>query len=107
MNEILISASQHLYPYLYKIAMAITAACLVLFGDHVNGWIRDMVKGYNFFVRLSVFIIVVTFGYGLLTLLLAKVLEQTLDMIPSLYLCPVLIVIFVIIGIIAEEKKHI
>ena len=107
MNEILISASQTLRPYLYKIAMAITAACLVLFGDHVNGWIREMVKGYNFVIRLMVFIIVVTFGYGILTLMLAKILEQALDMIPSLYLCPTLIVIFVIIGIIAEEKKHI
>jgi hypothetical protein len=107
MNEILISASQSLCPYLYKIAMAITAACLVLFGDHVNGWIRDMVKSYNFFIRLTVFIIVVTFGYGALTLLLAKALEQVLIMIPALYLLPVLMLIFIIIGIIAEEKKHI
>jgi len=107
MNDILVSASQSLCPYLYKIAMAITAACLVLFGNHVNGFIRDMVKGYNFFLRLAVFIIVVTFGYGALSLLLGKILEQFLAMIPLLYLCPVLIVIFIIIGIIAEEKKHI
>ncbi|MDD4872632.1 MAG: DUF3392 family protein [Kiritimatiellae bacterium] len=107
MTEILTSASQFLHPYLYKIAMAITAALLVLFGDHINGFIRDMVKDYNFFVRLTVFLLVVAFGYGALTLLLTHLLSKLLAEIPNLYLFPSLLLTFVIIGLIAEEKKHI
>lgn len=107
MNEILIAASDLLRPHLYKVAMAITAAMLVMFGDHLNGFIRDTVKSYNFFVRLMVFILVVAFGYGALTLLLARLLTNLLAQIPKAYLCPALALIFIVIGLIAEEKKHI
>ena len=107
MNDVLTSASEIVRPYLYKIAMAITAAILVLFGEHINSIIRNMVKGYNFFVRLTVFIFVVAFGYGALTLAIAHLLARLLAQIPNLYLFLVLLLIFIAIGIIAEEKKQI
>lgn len=107
MNELLTSAADILRPYLSQISVAITAALLVLFGDHLNGFVRDSVKDYNFLVRLTVFILIVTFGYGALSLFLAHVLAGLIGQIPKFYLCPALILTFIIIGVIAEEKKHI
>ena len=107
MNELLTSAAELLRPYLHEISVAITAAILVLFGDHINGFVRDSVKNYNFLIRLTVFILIVTFGYGALSLFLGHVLSSLMYRIPKLYLCPVLILTFIIIGVIAEEKKHI
>ena len=107
MNEMLVSASEFVRPYTCKIAMAITAAMLALFGDHINGAIRSMVKDYNFLIRLTVFIFLVAFGYGALSLGMSHVLSNLLSKIPNLYLFPSLIIIFILIGIIAEEKKRI
>lgn len=107
MSEILTSASEFVRPYIYKIAMAITAAMLALFGDHINGAIRTMVKDYNFLIRLIVFILLVAFGYGALGLAMAHVLAKLLAGIPNLYLFASLLLVFILIGIIAEEKKHI
>jgi len=107
MNEVLTSAAEFLRPYLYQISVAITAALLVLFGHHINGFIRDSVKNFNFLIRLTVFILIVTFGYGALSFFLSHVLSSMISQIPKLYLCPVLILTFIIIGVIAEEKKHI
>lgn len=98
--------SEWMRDYLNPISMAIVATILVIFGNDLNRWIRKMVRQYHFLVRLSVFILVCAFGYGVATVLLAKLLADVLGSISDYYLSLVVAAIFVILGLTAEERNQ-
>jgi len=54
-----------------------------------------------------VFILVCAFGYGLLTIWLTGLLAQQLAKIPSLYILPSIIGVFVLLALYAQKQKHI
>ena len=92
---------------LFSIAMAIVATLLTIYGGHFNKAVRDLTKKYPFMVRLMIFVCLCAFGYGLLTLLAAKLLCNMLGGLNNHALAPVVILIFIVIGFIAERKKNI
>lgn len=100
------SLSEWMRDYLTPISMAIVATVLVIFGNDLNRWVRNMVRKFHFLIRLSVFILVCAFGYGLATIMLAKVLAELLGSISNYYLSLVVLAIFVILGLTAEKRNQ-
>jgi hypothetical protein len=101
------SGSRGLRPYLPLVALAITATLFALYGDGINKYVKDLVKDYHFLLRLLIFVLLVAFGYGALSLVIAHFLAQVMGMLNNLLLLPLTVLIFVLIGFLAEEKNQI
>ena len=94
-------------PHLANVALAISATLLAIFGSDINGGIKELIKNWHFLVRLAVFVLLVAFGYGALSLAFAHVLARLLGQIDDLYLAPVVVVTFILIGALAEHRRRI
>lgn len=99
--------AEKLSPYLGEISMAIVATILAIYGDFINRKIKNIIKDRPFLLRYASFIALCAFGYGFMTLFLAKFLSQSLRQIPSQYFVPSLVGCFVLLGILADRKNQI
>lgn len=93
-------------PYLADISLAIVATCLVVYGDKLNKLIKGLIHKWHFVARVLAFILMCTFGYGLLTVWLQPFLETLLRQIADSYQPLIVISIFCFLGIMAERKRH-
>ena len=111
MNAVLVGLltelGQWFRPYQYQASLAIIATLLVVFGNDINSSVKKLVAKQHFIVRTSVFILICAFGYGFLTVWLTSLLAQQLAKVPSLYLLPVVFIIFLTLGIYAQKQRHI
>ena len=105
-HDLNLQLAQHMNAYLSDIALAIVATCLVIYGNNLNNYIRRIVSSWIFFARILAFILMCTFGYGLLTVWLQPILEMILRYIALPYLPISIISIFSALGILAERKRQ-
>lgn len=103
----LIQASVWLRPHVSAIAFMIVATLLVLYGNTINGLVKRAISHYHFVVRVLIFILLCAFGYGLLTTLITPFVASQLASLPNLYLSPVVVIITVALGVLAERKKQV
>ena len=89
--------------HLSEIALAIMATLLVLFGPGINDWIRRSIGGLNFFLRTLLFVLVCVAGYGLAIIFLSPWLANALGYFSNYTLAPVLLLIFFLIGVLADR----
>jgi len=104
--ELNLQLAQHMNTYLSDIALAIVATCLVVYGGNLNNFIKGLVSKWIFIVRVLSFILMCTFGYGLLTVWLQPILETVLRYIPQPYLPLSIMAIFGVLGVLAERNRH-
>jgi len=107
MSELLIDIGQWFRGYQYQVAMAIVATVLVIFGGDINKMVRSLVRKRHFIVRSLTFVVVCAFGYGLLTVWLTKLLSQQLSQVPNIYILPLIVGIFLLLGAYAQKHRHI
>lgn len=100
-------ASQSIRPILPHVALAITSTLLAVFGGAINSWFKLAVKRYPFMVRVFAFVMLVAFGYGALNLALAHLLSRMLIKTDDFLLSPLVFVVFVGLGLLAEEQRQI
>ena len=101
------AVAQSLRPHLHQVALALSVTLLATFGNDINGWVKSAVRQYSFPIRLSVFVALMAFGYGLASLWVASVLGRMLVSVDNRYLVGVVFICFVVVGVIAEHKGHI
>jgi hypothetical protein len=89
---------------LYDIALAIMATLLVLFGPAINAWVQRSIGGLNFFLRTLLFVLVCAVGYGLLMVFATPYMAKGLGYFNNFTLAPVLLLVFFIIGILADRS---
>ncbi len=103
----IIHFSQWLYPYLGEIALAIMATVLVIYGDSINRLVKKHTSGLNFVIRTGVFILLCTFGYGALLIFFTPMLGKWLAGLGMIYLGPLIVAVFIVLGVLAERKNQI
>ncbi|RDL42761.1 DUF3392 domain-containing protein [Marinomonas piezotolerans] len=101
------SVSSSLTPYLRDISLALVATFLVIFGDHVNGSLKRAVSNWIFPARIGAFVLMCTFGYGLLTLWGQPVMYWILTHIDFLYRPAFVLGCFCVLGFLAERKRYV
>jgi hypothetical protein len=99
--------SQAIRPFLPQISVAITSSVLAVFGSEINGWFKQLIRKKPFVLRVSAFVLLVAFGYGALNLFVSHYLSQILILCDDLWLSPLILVAFILIGILAEERRQI
>lgn len=97
------SLSQWSRGYLGDISLALMAASLVLAGPAINGWIRRHTASMHFILRTLIFVLVCALGYGLAMIYLTPMLKQLLAQLNNYSLAPVLVTLFVLVGIFADR----
>jgi hypothetical protein len=98
--------ARHMNAYLSDIALAIVATCLVVYGSNLNNFIKRIVSSWMLIFRIIAFILMCTFGYGLLTVWLQPILKILLKNIAITYLPISVFAIFCLLGVLAERKRH-
>ncbi len=91
--------------YSGEISLAFVATCLVLFGDNINGFVRQRVKKYFFLLRILIFILLCTVGYGLMTVTIHPIIHNLFLKVPIDYSFIVAAFCFIYLGVMAERKR--
>ncbi len=97
--------SSWMRPYAGHISIAIVATLLVISGSAINHTIRTYIQPYHFLIRTLVFILLCTFGYGMLSILLTPYVRQFIAGMGNLYLAPVVVLLFLLLGFLAERQR--
>ena len=100
-------ASQSIRPVLPHVSVAFTSTILTVFGSEINGVVKRLIRRRTFIIRVSAFVALVTFGYGALNLVIAHLVSQMLMGTDDLWLFPVVVSVFIAIGVLAESRKQI
>ncbi|RTE87046.1 MULTISPECIES: DUF3392 family protein [Gammaproteobacteria] len=104
-QDVLLSMSGFVRPYIFQISTMIIATLLVLYGDNINRALKRQISHYHFLIRTLIFILVCAFGYGLLLTWLVPVIANLLASISGLYLGVVTLGILIALGLLAERKR--
>lgn len=98
--------SHAIRPFVPQIGMAIAATFFFVYGGNIHGVIRKSMQKYHFLVRLSLFTVICAFGYGAATVYAAVLVGKLLGTLNDIYLFPIVLCIFLLIGFLAERKKQ-
>ena len=90
--------------HLNDIALAIMATLLVLFGPSINAWVQHRIGSLNFLFRTLLFVLLCAVGYGLAMIYLTPWLAKGLGYFNNYTLAPVLLLVFFVIGVIADRN---
>ncbi|MDP5031601.1 DUF3392 domain-containing protein [Paraglaciecola sp.] len=105
--SLLSQLSRVMQPHYSAIALSMVATVLVIYGDVLNKRLKRFVSPHHFIIRTLVFVVVCAFGYGLLTVFAAPFVKQLLLMIPFVYRGISIILIFLLLGYLAEHRRYI
>lgn len=106
-NEYLIRSGNLAHSHMDNITLALVATLLVVYGDHINRFVKKALRPYPRILRIIVFVMMCAFGYGFLTVLLTPVLANWFAMVSVKWLAPLVAAAFLWIGWIAEKKNHV
>ena len=101
----ILNLSAFLRPHLHQVALSLAATILFLYGEQIHGVVKGLIKELHFIFRLVILVLVCAFGYGTIAYAFSKFCEAGLRELDSLYLSPVVIGLFLLIGLLAERKK--
>lgn len=105
--DLLTSLGSWLKPYNAQVALAIVATLLVIYGDDLNRSFKRHFGKNPFLVRVSLFILLCTFGYGMLSVFITEGLQRLIARVPT-HLIPLMVVAaFAALGILADRKKQV
>lgn len=102
--DLVVALSKWSRLHLRDIALAIMATALVLIGPLINAWVGRSIGHLNFFIRTFIFILVCALGYGLAIVYLTPVIANSLSHLNNFTLAPVLLMIFILVGIVADRQ---
>jgi hypothetical protein len=77
---------------------------LVLFGPGINARVQRNTSNMNFIFRTLIFVLLCAIGYGLLIVFATPYMAKGLSFFNNFTLAPVLILVFFIIGILADRS---
>ncbi len=106
MTDVFVSFGNWLARYMHYISLAIVATLIFVYGADMNRFVKKHVRRKHFLVRLTVFVLVCAFGFGAATVFGVSVLNRALLGVRRALVGPVVLLIFLGIGFLAERKNH-
>lgn len=104
--QYLVTPSAWVQAHLSTISAAITTTLLVIFGDDINRFVKNRIRGYHFVIRTATFILLCAVGYGMLSVAGAPAVARVLRYFGDRYLALAVAAAFVVMGVLAERKKY-
>ena len=82
------------------------AVLLVIYGGDLNSAVRRVMQPYHFMLRMAVFVLLCTFGYGAIAVYGQLALSFGLLHIDQRWGAGVVITVFGVLSVLAERKKQ-
>ncbi|MCD5992347.1 DUF3392 domain-containing protein [Pseudomonas sp. CDFA 602] len=102
--DLLATVSRWSRSNLSEIALALVGCLLVLFGSDVKGWIEQRIGSMTGALRIPLIALLCTVGSGLALIYATPWVIRGLSQFNNYSLAPVLLVVLVLIGVIADRK---
>ena len=102
--DLLATVSRWSRSNLSEIALALVGCLLVLFGSDVKGWLEQRVGGMAGALRIPIKALLCTVGSGLALIYATPWVVRGLSQFNNYSLAPVLLVVLVLIGVVADRK---
>lgn len=104
-NTLGVSSGTWVSEHLSTIALMLVATALVVYGSMLNSVVRGVVAPFHLIIRVSAFVLLCTFGYGLLTVFLVPWVAKAIALVPDLFRLPAVAAVFIALGLVAERKR--
>ena len=101
--DLIVTLSRWSRSHLSDISLTVLAALLVLFGPSINAWVQRSIGSMNFIFRTLIFMLC-ALAYGLAVIFLTPWLTQGLGHFNNYTLAPVLLLVFVVLGVFADRR---
>jgi len=105
-EDTIVTVASFLRKHSYDICLAWTAALFVVYGNNLVQFAKVVSKGWHYVFRVLSFVIICGFGYGLLTVFIAKLLDSQIDKISNITVIGAFTAAFILIGFLASKKNH-
>ncbi|MEB0039429.1 MULTISPECIES: DUF3392 domain-containing protein [unclassified Pseudomonas] len=102
--DLLATVSRWSRSNLSEISLALVGCLLVLFGSDIKGWIDGRISGFAGALRIPVMALLCTIGSGLALIYATPWVIRGLSQFNNYSLAPVLLVVLVLIGVIADRR---
>ncbi|MBI6703105.1 DUF3392 domain-containing protein [Pseudomonas viridiflava] len=102
--DLLATVSRWSRSNLSEIALALVGCLLVLFGSDVKGWLEQRVGSIAGALRIPIMALLCTVGSGLALIYATPWVVRGLSQFNNYSLAPVLLVVLVLIGVVADRK---
>ncbi|MBA1230234.1 DUF3392 domain-containing protein [Pseudomonas viridiflava] len=102
--DLLATVSRWSRSNLSEIALALVGCLLVLFGSDVKGWLEQRVGSMAGALRIPIMALLCTVGSGLALIYATPWVVRGLSQFNNYSLAPVLLVVLVLIGVVADRK---
>ena len=79
----------------------------MVYGDVFNKHIKPMISPYHFVIRTIIFVLICGFGYGLLVVFVTSFMKQYILWVPHLYRGLAVLMMFLLLGYLAEHRRYI
>jgi hypothetical protein len=89
---------------LAEIALALVGCLLVLFGSDIKGWLEQRIGSMTGALRVPLLAMICVIGSGLALIYATPWVVRGLSQFNNYSLAPVLLVVLVLIGVIADRK---
>ncbi len=106
-NSVLVQLTSYIQPFYSEIALTMLATLMVIYGDLLNKQVKAIVRPYHFMIRTTVFVLVCAFGYGLLLVFATPLVKQLIFLVPQVYRGLSIILVFLLLGYLAEHRRYI
>ena len=106
MIDILAQLTRWLSPYFGQMSLMLMATLLVVFGDIVNKYVKQVLSPCHFVIRVVLFVLLCAFGYGALTLYGAPFVLHLIRFFPGYLQGAAFIAAFFAVGIFAERRRY-
>lgn len=106
MTSLFLTISSWMRPYLYQIALALVITLTVIYSTSINRSIRKQIRGLHFLLRTLIFVSVCTFGYSAVIIFATPQISKMLASLDKVLLGPVIIGIFVLLGVLGQRTRQ-
>ncbi len=107
MVDILCGLSNFMKPHFVTIGVALTATVLILYGNDINRAVKTVLRRWHFMPRVLLFVAICSFGYGGATILGGTLFYNIIRQLSPAYQSPIIMLLFIGVGILAERKNHV
>jgi glucose uptake protein GlcU len=100
------SLSRWIRPAIDAIALGMVATILVIYGAPIGRLIKRGIRHFHFIIRLSILVLICSAGYTTFMVFSADMIAGALYGLDDLALGPVVVGLFIGLGVLAERKRY-
>lgn len=99
-------ASNWLWSYRELLVTSWMAVLLVLYGGTINRLLKRIVRPYHYLVRMLSFVVLCTFGYGLLAMYGEQLIGYLAQLIARSWFAALVLATYLLLAFLAERKQQ-